>query len=253
VKKIIFILCSLLYFNICYAQETFIIACTPNYPPITWKTSNVIKGISVDLIKVISKELNIKFVHKESKAWEKTIHLLAINKADLIIGLYKTENRKAFINFSNEYILQEYTKIFVRKENKFKFEKWEDLYGKRMGSMIGDSKGEAFDIFMRRHLAVKYTLSREETFENLLSGRVDFICSSYFPILIQLKKMSYDKKIVPLINPVTSNNIYFGYSKKSKINKYKDEIDKILKKVKNTNFFLKSVQRNIKEYLKTGQ
>jgi ABC-type amino acid transport substrate-binding protein len=69
------------------------------------------------------------------------------------------------------------------------------------------------------------------------SNRADYFVFPKASTIRELKEMGYEDKITYLPNPVTSQNIYIGISKKSPYHKYVDKInERISHYIKNGTF-----------------
>jgi polar amino acid transport system substrate-binding protein len=221
--------------TILYSQDDFIISVHPAAHPYGWHDNNQLKGATVELVKLIGKDLNIN-IKEEILPWARSINDVKNGKIDAILTAFYTEDRAKDITFTKAYDQIE-TSVFVAKNRQFKFEKWEDLIGKVGLTIVGDSQGDKWDKFEKEKLNVIKVVKPEQVFNMISSNRADYFVFPKASTIRELKEMGYEDKITYLPNPVTSQNIYIGISKKSPYHKYVDKInERISHYIKNGTF-----------------
>ena len=90
----------------------------PNWEPIEFAKYgdiNNISGIAIDTIRLIEKQLNIRFQTIPTKSWTQSQQFLKEKKCDILPAAIETENRKKYANFTQPY-LQLPLAIFTAKD-----------------------------------------------------------------------------------------------------------------------------------------
>ena len=81
------------------------IAFDNNFPPFEWKNNKgIYQGLSVDNIKLIEKQLNIKFKQLEYDSWTQMIEAFKQGKIDILPAIAKNTKRQKFILFTRPHI-----------------------------------------------------------------------------------------------------------------------------------------------------
>lgn len=77
---------------------------TQQYPLYAFKNGDVRwEGLSVDILNRISRMTGLKFVHRESLSTSQTLDMLKHGKAQMNTTLTKSEERKAYLNFTHSF------------------------------------------------------------------------------------------------------------------------------------------------------
>ena len=119
--------------------------------------------------------------------------------------------------------------IFVRKDSKIKFDKWDDLKAYKGGISLGDTFGGGFDEYWPRELKVELAKNMNENFNKLMARRIDYFVTGYY----SGEAYVLDSDIKAFDKFISNQDIYFGFSKKSNfkflipiISKKLEELDK---------------------------
>jgi len=76
------------------------VATYPGYPPYQFKNSKgEMRGIFIDYLNVIEKEIDYKFKRQEYTDWPKVLEDAENNKVDLILEVQKTEQKAKYLHF----------------------------------------------------------------------------------------------------------------------------------------------------------
>ncbi len=217
----------LLLGGITQAAEMLTASGHPQYPPIMWKENNSIIGAGVELVKLLFKDLNVTVRSPYRGRWDKVQDEAKQGKIDVIVSLYMTEGRKAFLEYSNPYA-KDPVVVFVAKGKAFNYAKWDDLIGKKGTTTIGDSFGQEFDKFISEKLTVTRSAKVEENFSKLINGHADYFIYAMYSGLFESERFDISDKIEFLPISVSVENFYIGISKRSPFVKYLPEINKKL-------------------------
>lgn len=205
----------------------------PEYPPFMWKSGDKVIGLIPEVARIVFERLGINAEFRAVGNWKRCLKMVEYGEVDLLTGAYITEERKKFATYVKTPIIEDPLVIFVWRGNEFHLEEWDDLIGKRMGSTLGDSKGEKFDRFLaeRMHPPPELVESRVQNYKKLESGRIDFITSGLYPATMLLKMHGYSGRIIPIYPPIKTEYLHLAVSRKSKYHRYLSEIDKELRRM----------------------
>jgi len=231
-KKTLILLIAVIFVSgISYAGEKVVVSGHFDRAPFDWKDEKKIKGAAVEIIELILKEMGIRVESKYVGPWKRVLLNLEQGKIDIMSGLYVTEERKKFAEFTEPFV-EDRVSIFVWHERKFGFETWDDLKGKRFGDILGATRGRKFDEWRKKYAKIEYVSDNLKNFRKLELDRIDCFVTSHYPGLIYIKKHGYEGRIVPLNKPVKMKHLHYGISKKSEYVKYIPQFNKRLKELR---------------------
>lgn len=128
------------------SDVTFSVALTGKYPPFSFyhsQTGDLI-GFDVDVSREVAKRIG-RPVEIITTEWDGILAGLLAGKYDAIIGsMAITPARAEKVNFSKPYY-ESGAQIFIHKDDVDKYAKIEDLYGKKVGVVVG----ETFEQYLR--------------------------------------------------------------------------------------------------------
>ncbi len=108
------------------------IAFDNKFPPFEWKNNKgIYQGLSVDNIKLIEKQLNIKFKQLEYDSWTQMIEAFKQGKIDILPAIAKNTKRQKFILFTRPHITIPGVIISAKQYNSVK-----QLRDKKIGVVI---------------------------------------------------------------------------------------------------------------------
>jgi polar amino acid transport system substrate-binding protein len=225
--------------NAAFAQgwgQSKVITVTGNaeYPPVTWQDKNdprKMTGSAIELLELAVKDLGIRVEGKYVGPWARAQANVRGGLVDMLAGAYITEERKVYMDYITPPFMMDPTVVFVKMGDDFKFERWEDLVGLRGGAPIGNSYGEKFDAFEKKHLAIERVPLIGQAFDKLESGRNQYVVYGLYPGLAEAEVEGRRARISYLPNSVISEGLYFAISKKSPFNTPQIK-DHLAKKVK---------------------
>jgi len=210
------------------ASDKFIITVHPSAHPFGWHEDGKVKGAIYELIKLIGKDLDIP-IEPITLPWARSLDDVKSGTIDMILTLYFTKERSEFLSYSIPYDYME-TSVFVKKDKKLTFSKWDDLIGLTGLKIIGDSRGDKWDKFEREKLNVVKLVNIEQIFKMLLHERADYAVFPKISTIREIEKMGYSDKITYLEKPIISQGVYIAISKKSPYHQYLPKINELIKK-----------------------
>lgn len=189
----------------------------PTYFPVAWASKGKIAGAASDMVTAIAKELGVKkVISKDFGSWSDAQEAAKSGEADIIFGIYKNDERTAYLNYVEQPFMRDPVVIAVKKGRTFSFEKWEDLQGKKGVTNAGESYGNEFDAFMSKNLTVARTKGVSKAFQALVAGKADYMIVSMYPGKNEMRKLRLSSRVEFLPKELSSFDMYVAFSKKSK-------------------------------------
>jgi len=203
-----------------YSDEILIASGHNEYPPFMWRDGDKIVGVGAELTSIIFGEIGISVNSKYIGPWKRLQNITRTGEVDLILGIFKNEERLRYLIYPEESYTEDPVVIFVRKGKSFPFTKWQDLAGQQGGAIMGDSFGQIFDLYAEANLKMYKVKQIEQAFEMLNLGRLDYVICGLFTGRIQMIKLGLKNKIEHLPKPVVTPVAYQAFSKQSKFIKH---------------------------------
>ena len=198
----------------------------------TAKDGQKIIGIGYDLIKLIAAKLALEVEINGQLPWKRALKYLKEGQLDVISALYWTEQRALDFHYSKAYFYNE-PRIFVLKEKRFSYQKFEDLIGLSGIIPTGGSFGEAFDQFARENkLQLQGVSSKKLMVRALFNGMADYFIQDHLDGLSYLKQQRLEGSIIALPTPVSATPVHFALSKKSPCAAYLMKINLAISRAK---------------------
>ena len=216
----------------CFAAEEGTVVATggSNYPPFNWfdTETNQFEGASVEMTKALFASLDIPLQIKHFGPWKRVLRSLDEGQADMVMSIYLTSEREASLSYSRAY-RHSTISVFVRQDNTFPFEDWQDLIGKSGDALSGARFGTEFDFFLKNYLKVERTSNLIHQIMKLERGRTDYALISHYPGILAAVESGYLSRIKTLPVQVNSVEVYMAFSQKSKYIYLLPEVNRILK------------------------
>lgn len=218
-KKALGIVALLMFQAHAYAEvcRSLVITGHPSYPPVAWSAGSKITGAAPELVTTIAKDLGVKEVlSKNFGSWAKAQKAAKEGKADIIFGIYRNDERATYLNYVEPPFMPDPVVIAVRKGEAFRFEKWDDLVGKKGVTNEGESYGNEFDGFINKNLTVERTNGVDKAYKALVDKKADYMIVGLHPGRNEAKRLKISTKVEFLPKEVDSFAMYVAFSKKSK-------------------------------------
>lgn len=218
----------LLCFSIRTYAEVYKITGSPSYPPVSWKSNQqTLEGIGVDLAGQLFKSLHYEYNIFYSGPWKRVQKLAEDGQVDFLVGLHKTAERLAYLEYLEPPYLKDKVVIFYRKDSRIKT--LEDLYDKTGAGLIGDAGIASFKEYLsKKNVKYKKFLydvpDIESVFKLLESNRVQYTVYGLNAGLSYMTSKS-KKDIAIMETPFPEREIYFAIPKKSKLINKKKELE----------------------------
>jgi len=230
---IVFISMSILFVNTLHADEVVTIFGNEYKPPKIWITKDgVYKGILIEVMKEVEKDLNVKF-NFQTYPWARS-YKMAMNSRGGITGISFTHKREKIFDFNKVPLFYDTMVLVTKKGKEFKFDNIKDLKGKKIGYCRGCNFGEIFEKAKEYFIPVETDDSREQRLALVLNGKID--AAILGPGKYGLKKICKENKLIRyeqfsiLEKPLTVDPNYIAFSKELNKRELLKEFDEILHK-----------------------
>ena len=152
-------------------------------------------------------------VEVEFKAWEDALNDVKTGKKDILCGAYYAAEREQYLAYSQP-IAEAQDVLFMKANKKISYTQLSDLKPYKIGVVSGAVHGKEFDA---ANFLIKEAVSqRDQNIRKLLVDKIDlmagprdvinYIVKRDFPLFVD--------KIVVVDPPLSTNKIYFCFSKK---------------------------------------
>lgn len=143
----------------------------------------------------------------------RAIEQMKLGSLDMIVVIFKTEERSSFMEFSVPYATGP-TSVFVPRGRTFPFNGVEDLKGHWGLMMRGDSISDEFTDF-ENQLNITQVATYLLIFHILKIGRADYTVAARDGILVQVRKLGQEDSVEVLSHQISERNLHIAISKKS--------------------------------------
>lgn len=208
--------------------KTAIIAGRDNYPPLSWGYEGNLQGSSIEIAKLILKQLSVESKTDEILPWKRNLLRAKTGEVDMLVGVRKTDDRLTYLDFVEPPLTPAVQSIFYVVDRPLNIHQWSDLKSKTGSIALGSSFGHDFDEFMHRELDIEYVESIEQNFDKLLKNRSDYMIGSLMTTNLYLEKRGLTGTIINYKKPVAVLNEYIAISKKSPCRKLAKPMGDIL-------------------------
>jgi polar amino acid transport system substrate-binding protein len=253
-RKILFILFIIIFVTNSVGAGEKISGCGGlAYPPFMWKEGDKIVGVGTEVAQIVFGELGLGVESVCFSSWNRCMREVEKGRVDIFFAASVNEERAEFADFTKNYLSEVPVGIFVWKERPIKFEKWEDLIGKKMGCILGTTYGQKFDDFAAKNLETSEVITPIQNLKKLEKGRVDFLPIGLYTGQIHVKQFGYNDKIVALDSYLETGYLYVGISKLSPYLKHLPYVDKRLLELRNDGTVKQLVEKYIDYYVETAK
>jgi len=252
-KKVLMIAIVVFMSSTVYAGEKLTACGGLAYPPFMWKEGGKIVGVGTEVAEIIFGELGIQVESKAFSSWNRCLQEVKKGRTDMLVAAAVNKERKAFADFTKNCLSEVPLAVFVWKDRAFRFEKWEDLIGKKMGGILGSSYGQKFDEFAAKNLKISEVVTPIQNFKKLEKGRVDFLPVGLYAGLIHVKQFGYADKVAVLKPYLKTECLYVAMSKKSEYLKHLPYVGRRLLKLHADGTIKRLIDKYIEYYVTTTE
>lgn len=180
----------------------------------------VIKGVSVDIARVILEKMNCELKLVEMP-WARALVALQLGDIDIISGAYNTAERREYAHFSNQ---ENYSPniLYVRAEDrdKWHFHTLEEIISTsfRLGVQINVTYSHEYDALRKLpefEARLHENSSRTALWHMLTLNRIDGVIADKFTGFIELKKLGLNDRITSTSLIISNAPSFFAFSRKT--------------------------------------
>jgi polar amino acid transport system substrate-binding protein len=192
----------------------------PDYPPVTWinKDTKEFQGIAIEMMRMIFKEIDVTPIFINVDTWARAQEEVKKGRIDILLPAYKTQERLPFYNYATDPFIQDETVVFVKKNQEFKFDNFQDLLKFPGVALINDSFGSDFDNFEIIHKNITRLSSIEQAFRFIDKERARYLIVGKNPGLAALARLKWENNFTILPKRIIVTGMYAPMSLKSKWN-----------------------------------
>lgn len=206
--------------------ERVVASAHPDYPPYHWREGGRIVGASVDLNRMIFKEIGVEFEAIYTGPWKRVLKTAENGGVDFLMSLKKTSERATYLDYTDNPTFENPFTVFTLTSNRFPLAGWEDLTEKRGAKNAGDRYGEPFDSFVAKTLKLSDNFSLQDNVNRLLVGRIDYIIHGRFVGKAQFGMIEGGANIKPLDHNVVEGFVHSGFAKSSGCTHLLEHVDR---------------------------
>jgi polar amino acid transport system substrate-binding protein len=215
---------------------------TSKWPPYDNISHKEAPGFNTEVIRQVFGKMGIAVNITEEYPWKRTQQFAYTGKLDAVFSVFYTEERARNCHYPDESLIAEKHVLFIKKTDAeiLKFDAYDDLRNKRIGTHRGAGIEEKFLEFIGKNCTVIEVSNEEQHFKMLADGRLDYVVSSFGPSMINLHKLGLTGKIVPILSkPIREDNLFIMFSKKTIEPEFVHRFSDTLKAFKQTEAFRK--------------
>jgi polar amino acid transport system substrate-binding protein len=225
----------------------------PDYPPYHWREGDRIAGASVALTGQILDAMGIAWEARYVGPWLRVLKTAEVGEIDLVVSLKPTPERAAFLAFSEAPSFPNPMALFVPRDRPLRFERFDDLVGKRGGKSAGDRFGDEFDQFAAAHLQIEEADGLGVNFQKLAAGRIDYVVTGLYTGRAQLATMSLSERLVALPRRVNEGHVHHGFAKNGRCLGIMAEFDRRLARIARTPLPRELLERALADWMQRGK
>ena len=232
------------------AQARKITLVTLEYPPYVFQSNRGPTGIAVDLVREAFNRIDTPF-SVQVLPWGRAIREIRNGRADGIFTIYRTPEREAFMDYSDEVLIEQSIALFSLSGQPIDFDgSVSSLAPYSIGIVRKVSYGAEIDTAIQEGLLKNLVTANSgvNSFKLLTAKRVDVVISNQLGGLEIMKHLDIEDKVSQL--PFYSYDIpsFIAFSKKGALETIKQQIDMALQDMKNDGTYQRIVGRYLKRY-----
>jgi polar amino acid transport system substrate-binding protein len=229
-------------------QTKELIACGhPYYPPVSWVQEEQLIGVAPAVVKLIFAELGYQVRLDVVGNWKRCLSEVKTGHADIVVAAYRIDSREPDFDFSEQHIVDDPIGIYVNPNNNKIYHSLDDLKGKTVGLLFGDSFGDSLDAFIDENNQIEYVSEGQQNLKKLAQGRIDFIPLGIVSGKLQTQKFGYTKQIIAAPFKLKTEYYYLALGSHSELSQHLPYINKRLNELHQSG----KIQQLVTQYSKT--
>ncbi|WP_421863234.1 substrate-binding periplasmic protein [Motiliproteus sp.] len=235
------------------AQAPVIKACGhPFYPPVSWVQQGQLLGVAPKVSQLLFNALGYEVELQAESNWKRCLRQVEQGQVDIVVAAYRIAERERYLHFSSQPVISDPISLFINRQHPFSFDRLEDLEGKTVGLLLGDSFGDKFDRYLRDHTRIEYVSSGLQNFGKLALGRIDFMPLGRLSGELQSQKLGFNQ-IVPLDPVISTEYYYLAIGHHSDLAHHLPKIDLHLTRMRQDGTLTRLIQQQSQRYLAPDQ
>ncbi len=197
--------------------------------------------MAIELLATMSQQLHFTY-EIYYYPWSRAIDVMRHNKADVLIGVYFSDDRAKLMDYGKVALYQDEIRLFTNYGSEFDWQgDMNQLLNKRIALIRGGSYGRALDHF-KKNMQIIEVNSVEQQFMLLHKERIDLTANNVRTTLPTLEKIKLKYSFTSHRPPLAILPGYFAFAKKSKHHDMLEKFDEYLLKM-NDSGELKALQQ----------
>lgn len=231
------ILYPLLSLSETYAENTSLKFCYDPYPPYTLGSAGKPEGgLKVNLLEAIVDEIDNLEASVTLMPWKRCQAEARLGNVDGILPLFKNDERSEYLEFSVGTFPQLSTFWYNKEKHPNGINwsgKFEDISHLKLGMLNGGHINEEMETQFENNLGIQRARDMDILIALLQKQRVDLIAIDDNVGRFVIEKKQLGHLLVPVENPISTRQSFFGFSKISGATKYRNQFDDVIKKLDN--------------------
>ncbi len=211
------------------AEPIQLSACShTDIPPWTWTNGNEIIGVCAEITQSLFEQLGAKVDLSYTGPWRRCQENIKRGRIDVNVCIVRNKEREEYSEFMQTPVTYVEIALFVKSGREFPFTDREDLIGKKVGLILGQSVGQGLDDFLTKNTEVERTPTFEQNFKKLAAGRIDAVVFDRLVGTAVVESLGLTTEVVALPTPISKSGRYISMSRKSRYLHLLPEIDKLI-------------------------
>jgi len=184
---------------------------TESYPPYEYvdPADGVQKGMDIEIIELVCKKAGIKY-EILFLPFARALEDMKYKKADCIFSLLKKPEREEYLYYSSIPLYVGTNRLFAIKDYYGDIKTYNDLNGKKVGVVRGNSYGKKFD--ENAKIERDPSTDQKMLFNKLVAGRSDIVITTEEVGFYYIKRLK--GKVRPLTLVTSKEDYYIAFSNK---------------------------------------
>jgi len=235
------------------SQARELIACGhPYYPPVSWVQEQQLIGIAPTVVKQIFGELGYLVRFDPVGNWKRCLREVKDGHADIVVAAYRIASREPDFSFSEQHIVADPIGLFVNPNQQSNYHSLNDLKGKTVGLLFGDSFGDRLDSYLAAHTNIQYVSQGQQNLAKLADQRIDFMPLGIVSGQLQTKKFGYSAQIIVAPLKLATEYYYLALGRHSKLAAHMPYINRRLSELNSGGEIQKLQTKYSKIYLESS-
>ncbi len=223
----------------------------PFYPPVSWIKEGKLLGLAPAVSTILFGELGYEVTLEADSNWKRCLRQVEQGNADIIVAAFRIDSRERYLHYSSEAVIADPITLFINRDKPFAFNRLDDLQGKTVGLLLGDSFGDEFDNYLIQNNIIEHVSRGEQNFGKLALGRIDFMPLGRLSGELQSIKLGFSPQITPLDRVITTEYFYLAVGSNSDLIKHLPYINRRLQEMRKDGTLKRLTEQHSRLYLNT--